>query len=160
MPIEYFADRARSTLAVACAASDTTLTVTTPAQEFPASLPYRLICGTEIMRVTARAGNVLTVTRGIEGTTAAAHAAGAVVSHGVTAGALNDMRADITAGQGVPVGGTTGQALVKTGPADYATGWGTVASGGGGTIETYGIVFTGAGNVALRGDGAIVTKRY
>ncbi len=33
------------------------------------------------------------------------------------------------AGQGVPVGGTTGQALVKTGSTDYATGWGTGASG-------------------------------
>lgn len=93
MPSEYFSDRSRSTLAVACAASDTTLTITTPAQEFPAQYPYRLICGTEIARVTARAGNVLTVTRGIEGTTAAAHAAGAVVAHGVTAGALNDLAA-------------------------------------------------------------------
>lgn len=91
MPTEYFADRARSTLAVDCTATATALTINTPAQEFPASYPYRLICGTEIMRVTARAGNVLTVTRAIEGTAAAAHALGAVVAHGVTAGALNDL---------------------------------------------------------------------
>lgn len=29
-----------------------------------------------------------------------------------------------------------------------------------GTAETFGVVFTGAGDVALRGDGSIVTKRY
>jgi len=127
MPAEFFADRSRSRLATSCAAGDTTLTIATPAQEFPASYPYRAICGTEIVRVTARSGNVLTVTRGIEGTAAAAHAAGAIVAHGVTAGALNDMRADI-AGGAVPV-------------------------------ETFGIVFTNSGDVALRGDGSPATKR-
>jgi len=136
VPAEFFADRSRSTLAVACTAAATTLTVVTPAQEFPVSYPYRVICGTEIMRVTARAGNVLTVTRGLEGTAAAAHAAGAIVAHGATAGALNDMRADITAGAvgpagvGVPVGGATGQALIKASAANYDTAWGTVAGGG------------------------------
>jgi len=159
MPIEYFSDRSRSTLAASCTAGDTTLTIVTPAQEFPATFPYRIVCGTEIMRVTARAGNVLTVTRALEGTAAAAHAAGAVVAHGVTAGALNDIRADITAGTGtpgptgpagptgatgptgpagangaagvgVPVGGTTGQALVKASAANYDTTWAAVASGG------------------------------
>lgn len=34
------------------------------------------------------------------------------------------------AGPGVPVGGTTGQALVKTSGADYATGWATPSGGG------------------------------
>lgn len=32
------------------------------------------------------------------------------------------------AGQGVPAGGAAGQALVKTGTADYATGWGNVGN--------------------------------
>jgi len=34
------------------------------------------------------------------------------------------------------------------------------AAAGNHTHETFGIVFTGGGDVALRGDGAIVTKRY
>ena len=36
----------------------------------------------------------------------------------------------------VPVGGTTGQALVKTSGDDYDTEWGTVSGGGGGTDAT------------------------
>lgn len=35
-------------------------------------------------------------------------------------------------GGSVPAGGTTGQALVKTSNTDYATGWSTIGSGGGG----------------------------
>jgi hypothetical protein len=37
------------------------------------------------------------------------------------------------AGVGVPVGGTTGQALIKSSNTDYATEWGTVASSPGGS---------------------------
>jgi hypothetical protein len=37
---------------------------------------------------------------------------------------------------GVPVGGTTGQALVKTNNTDYCTEWSTI-SGGGGTYEYF-----------------------
>lgn len=40
-------------------------------------------------------------------------------------------------GQGVPAGGATGQALVKTSGTDFATGWATPAAGGGGTTRPY-----------------------
>jgi hypothetical protein len=91
---EYFSNRARSTLAATITAGATSLTIVTPpaGQDFPTSVPFRVACGTEIMLVTARAGNVFTVTRGIEGTTAASHLAGAVIAHSLTAGMLNLLR--------------------------------------------------------------------
>jgi hypothetical protein len=94
MVAEYFANRARSTLAATITAGATSLTIVTPpaGQDFPTSVPFRVACGTEIMLVTARAGNVFTVTRGIEGTTAASHLAGAVIAHSLTAGMLNLLR--------------------------------------------------------------------
>ena len=41
-------------------------------------------------------------------------------------------------GPGVPDGGTTGQALVKTSNANQATGWATVSGGGGGSTRGFG----------------------
>ncbi len=57
---------------------------------WPASTPYTLIIDVdtvleEIVTVTARSGTTLTVTRGVDGTTAKAHDAGADVRHGVSA---------------------------------------------------------------------------
>lgn len=46
------------------------------------------------------------------------------------------------AGPGVPPGGTAGQVLAKTGPADYATGW-QDPSGGDVTADMLGIVIEG-----------------
>lgn len=46
----------------------------------------------------------------------------------------------------------TGQAIIWNGT--------TYAPANVAQAETFGVVFTNAGNVALRGDGAIVTKRY
>lgn len=55
---------------------------------FPASGEFRLIIGDELLLCTERNTNTLTVERGVEGTTAAAHADGSPVVHIVTAGAL------------------------------------------------------------------------
>jgi hypothetical protein len=57
---------------------------------WPASTPYTLIIDVdtvleEIVEVTARSGTTLTVTRGVDGTTAKTHDAGADVRHGVSA---------------------------------------------------------------------------
>lgn len=68
-----------STLAAAMGATDGTLSVTT-ASGFPASGSYDIVIGSERMTVTAGAGSTTwTVTRGVFGTTAAAHASGSVV---------------------------------------------------------------------------------
>ena len=63
---------------------------------FPSSGDYQLLVGSEIMLVTARTSNVLTVARGAEGTTAASHSGGAAVTAILTAGALDQLLIDLT----------------------------------------------------------------
>lgn len=67
-------------LASAIGAADSTLTLTT-GSVFPATATpnFTIRIGTERMRVTNVAGNVLTVTRGVDSTTAAAHTLGETV---------------------------------------------------------------------------------
>jgi hypothetical protein len=92
---EYFSNRGRSTLASGISAGATSLTIValTAGRNFPTSVPFRVVCGTEIIIVGARAGNTFSaLTRGAEGTTAASHLAGAVIAHEVTAGILNLLR--------------------------------------------------------------------
>lgn len=48
------------------------------------SVQFRIVIGDEIMVVTAVVGTTFTVTRGAEGTTAAAHTSGDVVAHVLT----------------------------------------------------------------------------
>jgi len=57
---------------------------------WPTSFPYTLIVdqdtvNEEVVSVTGRTGTTITVTRGVDGTSAIAHDAGAVVQHGVSA---------------------------------------------------------------------------
>lgn len=53
--------------------NSTTSLVVTDGNVFPASGNFRILVGSEIMLVTARSSNTLTVTRGYEGTTATSH---------------------------------------------------------------------------------------
>jgi hypothetical protein len=87
MSVEQFANAAQSTLAAAVTAGATTLTVASAAT-FPPSGNFRLLIDSEILLVTAVSGNTFTVTRGAEGTAAAAHANGAYATHVLTAAAL------------------------------------------------------------------------
>jgi hypothetical protein len=73
--------------------SATSLSVT-DASRFPTAGNFRLLVESELMLVTGVSSNTFTVTRGIEGTVAAAHAAGREVSHIITAGALNRFKFD------------------------------------------------------------------
>jgi hypothetical protein len=86
---EQFVNIAESTLDVSVDSDDTTLTVV-DGSSFPATGDFRVTVGTEIMLCTARTGNDLTVTRGIEGTTAAAHSAGDDVVHTLTVESLGE----------------------------------------------------------------------
>lgn len=81
-----FANAGQSTLLNAIAAGDLSLTVVdgTP---FPAA-PFHIVIDTELMLVTNSVSGTFTVTRAIEGTTAAAHIKGAVVTNCVTAADL------------------------------------------------------------------------
>lgn len=87
MPQEQYANNAQTTLAAAVTAGATTLTVTSAAG-FPAQPQFRIRIDDELLLVTGVSGTTWTVQRGIEGTTAAAHASGATVTHVLTAGGL------------------------------------------------------------------------
>ena len=78
-----------TTLAFPVGALDTTIEVNS-ATSFPTQYPYTLIIEPdgaleEVVDVTNGAGNVLTVTRGVDSTTASAHSAGVQVYHGISA---------------------------------------------------------------------------
>jgi hypothetical protein len=95
--VERLTNNALTTLNGAINNSVTTITVTT-GSVLPAEGDFRIVVNDEIMLVTARSTNDLTVVRGAEGTTAASQADGAMVRMVVTAGALNQWMDDITAG--------------------------------------------------------------
>lgn len=78
-------------------AADTSVTVLL-ASVYPTGGQFRVICESEIMIVTAIAGNVLTITRGAEGTAAAAHANGTPITHILTAGGLTSLISTIPQG--------------------------------------------------------------
>lgn len=116
MAIRYFRNGPARALAFPLANStDTSITVDSAAG-FPTQYPYTLILDPdqateEVVEATAAAGNVITLTRGIDGTTAVAHAAGAVVYHGVSARDPREANEHINAE--TDVHGTTGH-LVDT----------------------------------------------
>ena len=90
----YSSTAARTTLASAVNNSTTTFNVTA-VSGWPSSFPYTLVIdqdtvNEEIVEVTNRSGTTLTVTRGVDGTTAVAHDAGAAVNHGVSARDFNE----------------------------------------------------------------------
>lgn len=86
---EYFTDNAKSILSVICNIADTTVTIT-DISIFPTLTPFRLRTEDEIMLVTSVLGNVCTVTRAQEGTTAVAHPAGAMIANVFTLESLNN----------------------------------------------------------------------
>lgn len=105
MTLRYYANSPATTLAASCTNSSTSITVTS-ATGFPIQYPYTLILDRgqateEGVSVTAAAGAVLTVTRGIDGTTAFAHSLGAVVEHGILAQDIREANAHVNATSGV-----------------------------------------------------------
>lgn len=105
--MEQYTNLATSTLASAVIATDTTLTLAAGAS-FPTG-SFTILIDTELIRVTSRATNVLTVTRGTEGTTAAIHASGGTVTHVISSAVLNAIRAEINSyGTTLPTSGRAG----------------------------------------------------
>ena len=94
MAQEYFANDAETTLVDAIGADATTVIVLS-ADDFPAFAQYRIRIDNELLLVTAGAGSTTwTVTRGIEGTTAASHLSDSQVCQVLTAGALAQLKLD------------------------------------------------------------------
>lgn len=114
MTRRYFSSTAeRTTLTNTLSdAAGTMIVAGTPG--FPGTRPYTLIIdpdtiNEEIVEVTAVSGTTLTVTRGIDGTTAVAHDIGAVVMHGFTGRDLGDPQAHMDTSEGVH--GVTGDVV-------------------------------------------------
>jgi hypothetical protein len=84
---EIFQNNTSDTLSASCISTDLTISVTT-GSKFPTTGDFHVLVDSEIMLVTARATNTLTVTRGQEGTTAAAHSNAAVITLILTAASL------------------------------------------------------------------------
>ena len=96
----------------------TTWTVS-PGSAFPAAFPFDVTCENEIARVTNRVGDTFTVTRGVQGTSGAAHSATASVELRVTAQSISDLNTAVNVLEG---GGTPGQTLIGgTGATDALT---------------------------------------
>ncbi len=111
---EQFSNLAQTALSASAASGDATISVLTAAP-FPSSAQYRIRVDSEIMIVTSGAGSLTwSVTRGAEGTPAAAHASGATVTHVLTAGALG--------GQSDPAAATPGLRTLGTGSQQAAAG--------------------------------------
>ena len=94
---QRFANAARGVLASAIGAGDTSIEITEGGELFPAISGdewFKAVLqdadGIEIVRVNARSGNVFTVVRGQEGTTARDFAMGSVFGQRVTAGDMED----------------------------------------------------------------------
>ena len=106
-----------STLAAGITSSDTSITLATgDGSKFPALSAGEWFMATlvkstgtfEIVKVTARFGDVLTVTRAQEGTTASAFSAGDRIEHRLTAGTVMGEFARIDSAIAANSGGATG----------------------------------------------------
>lgn len=92
--MEILVNNATTTLTSTINNSTTSVVVASGAV-FPSTGNFRITIDNEIMLVTARSSNTLTVTRGQEGTTAAAHAASSQVRSLLTAGAYDQWFAEL-----------------------------------------------------------------
>lgn len=89
MSFELFTNSAATTLNTGGGINNSVTSFTVASSSgFPATGNFRVICGSEIMLVTAVSGTTWTVTRGIEGTAAASHIDTSPITHILTAGSL------------------------------------------------------------------------
>lgn len=96
MATEKFANNAQTTLVGDINDSVTSIIVAS-GSGFPAAEQFRIRIDNELLLVTAggSGSTTWTVTRGVEGTTATSHCGGALVTHGLTAGAIQNLDASV-----------------------------------------------------------------
>ncbi len=91
-------NRAISTLASDITDSATSLTLATgEGANFPSTFPFHITMQDEIASCTARATDVLTIAREVQGTTKAAHVAGVSVQLRKTAKEITDLNTAVNA---------------------------------------------------------------
>lgn len=99
MTTEKFANLAVTALVSTIGSGDTSCTIADGAN-FPSQGNFRIKIDNELILVTAISGNTapatLTIQRGVEGSTFSSHSAGSSVQHILTAGALEQLKADVT----------------------------------------------------------------
>lgn len=156
MARRYYSSIAQRTTLASSMTNVATTMVVNAAVGFPASTPYTMIIdqdtvNEEVVEVTGRSGTTLTVTRGVDGTSAVAHSTGASVNHGVSARDFNEpneflngtgvVSTAMIANQAVTAAkvgsgaATTGQTLVADGSGGAS--WGAAASSGGGYPDIF-----------------------
>ena len=114
---ERFSNQAVTTLSAAITTTTATSCTVTDATTFPIAGNFRIKIDGEILLVTAVVGTTFTITRGVEGTTAATHASGASVIHLLTKGGLearvaNRFISDLYANK--PAAGMKGRLFLPT----------------------------------------------
>lgn len=90
MARRYYSSIAARTTLTADINSTTTTMAVAAVTGWPTSFPYTILIdhdtvNEEIVEVTARSGTTLTIVRGVDGSTAVAHTAGALVKNGISA---------------------------------------------------------------------------
>lgn len=88
---EKYSNFATSTLASGITSGDTSVTLV-DGSKFPSTGDFRVLLESELVKCTARSGNVLTIVRAQESTSAASHASGVVASNVLTSGALTALQ--------------------------------------------------------------------
>lgn len=95
MATEKFANSVSTTLSTDITTLGQTTIIVVSATGFPADPQFRILVNGEIMLVTAVSGTTWTVTRGVESTQTTTCAAGTLVEHIFTAGALSKLREEL-----------------------------------------------------------------
>ena len=113
MALRYYANAPATTLASSCSSAATSITVNS-VSGLPIQYPYSLIIDRglateEVVSVTNASGTTLTVTRGIDSTTAFAHTINSPVVHGISAQDIRESNSHVNATAGVH--GVTGSVL-------------------------------------------------
>lgn len=91
---ERFRNASSTTLAAAVTDPGATTITVASASVLPTSPQFRILIDSECMLVTGIVGNVLTVQRGVEGTTASTHSVAVAVTHILTVASLTGLGAD------------------------------------------------------------------
>lgn len=96
MPRRYFSSVAQATTITGSLTNSATSVTVAAATGFPSSYPWTAVIDPdttdeEIVEVSAASGTTLTIVRGVDGSTAKSHSAGAVFRHGITGRDFNDL---------------------------------------------------------------------